>query len=186
MELLCQLLFLNFLVGAFSFVYCTSIFAFWEKVVDYFPEVWYTNGRRKTLHGMNRLVTWRYEFTIIAAWFLGSDFGLTTSLTIYGFGVRGNSAYKSIRKHRFWTKKHQKVNKSSQKTMAYLFGSKKSQVQILSLRPFLVLYAQKISPFRKIWTDFLFIFYKPTLLRFCLIFATAQAPWPSVRLMLFS
>ena len=56
------------------------------------------------------------------------------------------------------------------------FGSKKSQVQILSLRPFLVLYAQKISPFRKIWTDFLFIFYKPTLLQFCLFFTTAQVP----------
>ena len=70
MELLCQLLFLNFLVGAFSFVYCTSIFAFWEKMVDYYLKVWYTNGRRKTRHGVNRLVTWRYEFAIIATWVL--------------------------------------------------------------------------------------------------------------------
>jgi|GEM_PF-4817504 len=31
-------------------------------------------------------------------------------------------------------------------------------------RPFLVLYAQKISPFRKIWTDFLFIFHESLLL----------------------
>ena len=84
---------------------------------------------------MNRLVTWRYEFAIIAAWFLGSDFGLTTSLTIYGFGLRGNSANESIGKHRFRTKKHQKVNKSSQKTMAYLFGTMRSQVRVLSLRP---------------------------------------------------
>ena len=40
---------------------------------------------------------------------------MTTSLTIYGFGLRGNSANESIGKHRFRTKKHQKVNKSSQK-----------------------------------------------------------------------
>ena len=72
---------------------------------------------------MNHLVTWRYEFAIIADWFVGSDCGLTTSLTIYGFGLRGNSANESIGKHRFRTKKHQKVNKSSQKTMAYLFGT---------------------------------------------------------------
>ena len=92
---------------------------------------WLTNLSRygiltaeeKTRHGVNRLVTWRYEFAIIAAWFLGSDFELTTPLTIYGFGLRGNSAYKSIGKHRFRTKKHHKVNKSSQKTMAYLFGT---------------------------------------------------------------
>ena len=84
---------------------------------------------------MNRLVTWRYEFAIIAAWFVGSDCGLTTSLTIYGFGLRGNSATGSIGKHRFRTKKHQKVNKSSQKTMAYLFGTRRSWVRISSPRP---------------------------------------------------
>ena len=124
-----------FFCKAFSFVYCTSIFAFWEKVVDYSVKVWYTNGRRKTRHGVNRLVTLRYEFAIITARFLGWEFDLTTSLTIYGFGLRGNSAYKSIGKHRFRTKKHQKVNKSSQKTMAYLFGSKRPWVRIPSLRP---------------------------------------------------
>ena len=84
---------------------------------------------------MNRLVTWRYEFAIIAAWFVGSDCGLTTSLTIYGFGLRGNSANESIRKHRFRTKKHQKVNKSSQKTMAYLFGNWRPRVRVPPLRP---------------------------------------------------
>ena len=84
---------------------------------------------------MNRLVAWRYEFAIIAAWFFGSDFELTTPLTIYGFGLRGNSAYKSIGKHRFRTKKHQKVNKSSQKTMAYLFGYWRPGVRISTLRP---------------------------------------------------
>ena len=29
--------------------------------------------------------------------------GLTTPLTIYGFGLCGNSVCKSTRKHRFWT-----------------------------------------------------------------------------------
>ena len=139
-------------------------------------KVWYTNGRRKNSTRGEPFGHLTVRVASILLGFAVGDFGLTTSLTIYGFGLRGNSAYKSIGKHRFRTKKHHKVNKSSQKTMAYLFGSKKSQVQILSLRPFLVLYAQKISPFRKIWTDFLFIFYKPTLLQFCLFFTTAQVP----------
>ena len=40
----------------------------------------------------------------------------------------------------------------------------------------LVLYAQKISPFRKIRTDFLFVFHKSLLRRFCAFFARAQVP----------
>ena len=60
---------------------------------------------------------------------------MTTSLTIYGFGLRGNSANESIGKHRLRTKKHQKVNKSSQKTMAYLFGNWRPWVQVPPLRP---------------------------------------------------
>ena len=42
-------------------------------VVDSFSEVWYTNGRRKNSTRVNRLVTWRYEFTIIAARFLDEN-----------------------------------------------------------------------------------------------------------------
>ena len=61
--------------------------------------------------------------------------GLTTALTIYGFGLRGNSAEKSTRKHRFWTKKHQKVNKSSQKTTPRGFGTSMPQVQVLLPAP---------------------------------------------------
>ena len=60
---------------------------------------------------------------------------MTTPLTIYGFGLRGNSATGSIRKHRFRTKKHQKVNKSSQKTMLYLFGNWRPWVRVPPLRP---------------------------------------------------
>ena len=56
---------------------------------------------------------------------------MTTPLTIYGFGLRGNSANKSTRKHRFRTKKHQKVNKSSQKTVLKLFGYWRPWVRIL-------------------------------------------------------
>ena len=80
-------------------------------------------AEEKTRHGVNRLVTWRYEFAIIAAWFLEWEFGLTTSLTIYRFGLRGNSATGSTRKHRFRTKKHQKVNKSSQKRWRICSGT---------------------------------------------------------------
>ena len=57
----------------------------------------------------------RVWFKYIFACSFGSKSGLTTPLTIYRLGLCGNSAYKSIGKHRFWTKKHQKVNKSSQK-----------------------------------------------------------------------
>ena len=41
--------------------------------IDSFSEVWYTNGRRKNSTRVNRLVTWRYEFTIIAARFLDEN-----------------------------------------------------------------------------------------------------------------
>ena len=61
--------------------------------------------------------------------------GLTTPLTIYGFGLRGNSAFKSTRKHRFRTKKHQKDAKITQKIGIVLFGTSMPQVRILSLRP---------------------------------------------------
>ena len=60
---------------------------------------------------------------------------MTTVLTIYRFGLRGNSGDKSIRKHRFRTKKHRKVVKITQKIGIVLFGSTMSQVQILSFRP---------------------------------------------------
>ncbi len=46
----------------------------------------------------------------------------------------------------------------------------------------LVLYAQKISPFRKIRTDFLFVFYKSLLRRFCSFFTRAQVPGTRDRL----
>ena len=57
---------------------------------------------------------------------------MTTPLTIYRFGLCGNSANESIGKHRFRTKKHQKVNKSSQKTTPNRFGYWRPWVRILS------------------------------------------------------
>ena len=60
---------------------------------------------------------------------------MTTVLTIYSFGLRGNSAYKSIRKHRFWTQKPRKAPEIKEKIGADLFGSKMLQVRVLSLRP---------------------------------------------------
>ena len=61
--------------------------------------------------------------------------GLTTPLTIYGFGLRGNSVYKSTRKHRFRTQKPRKALQSKEKIGILAFGSTMSQVRILSFRP---------------------------------------------------
>ena len=50
-----------------------------------------------------------------------------------------------------------------QKTDVVRFGTSISQVQILSLLPKFVLHTQKISPFLKIRTDFLFIISNPLI-----------------------
>ncbi len=63
---------------------------------------------------------------------------LTTCLTIYRARLLGNSANKRPRKHRFRTEKHTKVVKNRYFTAMELFGSKMSQVQILSFRPYRV------------------------------------------------
>ena len=60
---------------------------------------------------------------------------MTTPLTIYRFGLCGNSVNESIGKHRFRTKKYQKVNKSSQKTTPNRFGYWRPGVRISTLRP---------------------------------------------------
>ena len=60
---------------------------------------------------------------------------MTTPLTIYRFGLCGNSANESIGKHCFRTKKHQKVNKSSQKTTPRRFGYWRPRVRVPPLRP---------------------------------------------------
>ena len=60
---------------------------------------------------------------------------LTTPLTIYRVGLRGNSAHKSTRKHRFWTKKHLKCPEITQKITPNLFGTQRSWVRIPSSRP---------------------------------------------------
>ena len=60
---------------------------------------------------------------------------LTTSLTIYSFGLRGNSATRSIGKHRFRTRKPRKAPEIKKKTIILRFGTKMSQVRILSFRP---------------------------------------------------
>ncbi|MBQ9132702.1 MAG: hypothetical protein IJX62_09585, partial [Clostridia bacterium] len=81
------------------------------------------------------------------------DFGLTTPLTIYGFGLRGNSAYKSIRKHRFRTKKPQKVNKSSQKTMLYLSGRRGRKFAFAARRSPSSLGRRRASESRAVFTQ---------------------------------
>lgn len=64
---------------------------------------------------------------------LGGDW--TTCLTIYGFGLRGNSANESTRKHRFRTKRHRKALKIKQKIDMDLFGTLRSWVRSPSPRP---------------------------------------------------
>jgi len=60
---------------------------------------------------------------------------LTTSLTIYRLGLRGNSVLKSTRKHRFWTKKPLKSPEITQKIFAGHFGTLRSWVRSPSPRP---------------------------------------------------
>ena len=48
---------------------------------------------------------------------------LTTILTIYRFGLRGNYGLRGTKKHGFRTKKHRKARKMRQKTDAFAFGS---------------------------------------------------------------
>ena len=60
---------------------------------------------------------------------------LTTPLTIYRVGLRGNSAHKSTWKHRFRTKKHLKYPEITQKITPNLFGTQRSWVRIPSPRP---------------------------------------------------
>ena len=57
---------------------------------------------------------------------------LTTSLTIYRLGLRGNSVNKSTRKHRFWTRKPLKSPEITQKIYAYAFGILRLQDRIFS------------------------------------------------------
>ena len=63
------------------------------------------------------------------------DLILTTILTIYRSGLRGNDGLCGTKKHGFRTKKHEKAQKKRQKTDAFAFGSKMLQVRVLSLRP---------------------------------------------------
>ena len=65
----------------------------------------------------------------------GSESVLTTILTIYRSGLRGNYGLCGTKKHGFRTKKHGKARKMRQKTDAFEFGTSMPQVRILSLRP---------------------------------------------------
>ena len=68
----------------------------------------------------------------------GSESVLTTILTIYRSGLRGNYGLCGTKKHGFRTKKHEKARKMRQKTDAFAFGTSMPQVRILSLRPYRV------------------------------------------------
>ena len=90
----------------------------------------------------------------------------TTPLTIYRFGLRGHSASKSTRKQWFQTKKYRKSTKSPYFTGLLRFGTMRSQVRVLSLRP-------KNSRKQAILTCFRLFFYT-----FCTKMAILE--WPHV------
>ena len=60
---------------------------------------------------------------------------LTTPLTIYGFGLYGHGVTERTKKVFVPTRKHQKTRKSLDFTSISAFGTKRSHVQIVSLRP---------------------------------------------------
>ena len=60
---------------------------------------------------------------------------LTTPLTIYGFGLCGHGVTERTKKVFVPTRKHQKTRKSLDFTSISAFGTKRSHVQIVSLRP---------------------------------------------------
>ena len=95
-------------------------------ILDISVDLWYSVSVNKNISQK-----WRHRFP--QRWFVGGLW-LTTVLTIYSFGLRGNSACKSIRKHRFRTRKLRKAVKITQKIGIGFFGSTMPQVRILSLR----------------------------------------------------
>ena len=88
--------------------------------------------------------------------------GLTTPLTIYRVGLPGNNAHKSTRKHRFWTKKHQKCPEITQKITPNLFGTLSLQDRIFSPKK-----SSKSLETKRIQGFFVF----PKITRTCLIFS---------------
>ena len=92
-----------------------------------FMLLWYNGSSKKSTPGRSlRLARGGRKYGV---WIT------TTILTIYGFGLRGNSAYKSTRKHCFRTQKPPKALQSKEKIGIFAFGSRMPQVRVLSLRP---------------------------------------------------
>ena len=89
--------------------------------------LWY-NGYSKNPPRLERDALLRWD-----EWY--AIWGLTTVLTIYRFGLRGNYGLCGTQKHVFRTKKHRKALKMRQKTVIAFFGTSMPQVRTLSLRP---------------------------------------------------
>ena len=95
--------------------------------LEIFVILWYNGDNKKSTSGQSlRLLRGGEKYGIWTA---------TTILTIYGSGLRGNSAWKSTRKQWFQIKKHQKSLKNPYFTRLFAFGTSMPQVRILSLRP---------------------------------------------------
>lgn len=95
--------------------------------LEMFVILWYNGDNKKSTSRRSLRLAWG-----------GRKYGVwitTTILTIYNFGLRGNSARKSTRKQGFRIEKHQKSLKNPYFTRLFAFGTKRSQVRILSLRP---------------------------------------------------
>ena len=112
-----------------------QILRFEERLLHKFQMYAILTAEDKTQHGVYAVLLSCFE--------IGGISPMTTPLTIYGFGLCGNSANESIGKHRFRTKKHQKVNKSSQKTTPNRFGYWRPWVRVPPLRPFLAVLTAK-------------------------------------------
>ena len=95
--------------------------------LEIFAVLWYNNSSKKATSERNLWFAWG-----------GRKYGVwiaTTFLTIYGFGLRGNSARKSTRKQWFQIKKHQKSLKNPYFTRLLAFGTSMPSVRIRPLRP---------------------------------------------------
>ena len=95
--------------------------------LEMFVILWYNGGNKKTTSRRSLRLAWG-----------GRKYGVwipTTILTIYGFGLRGNSARKSTLKQGFRIEKHHKSLKNPYFTRLFAFGTIRSHVRIVSLRP---------------------------------------------------
>ena len=110
--------------GYLWFQRCRYFTVRWLEII---AVLWYNSNSKKATSERNLWFAWG-----------GRKYGVwiaTTVLTIYGSGLRGNSAKESTRKHRFRTRKPRKAPEIKEKIGINFFGTSMPSVRILSLRP---------------------------------------------------